>query len=490
MTERRGPALLLLAFLLGIGAFYSLTLRPGHDWGDDFAQYIHHAKNIATGVPYGQTGYIWNPGFPMLGPPTYPPVFPLMLAPVVAASGLALAPMKGVVVASFVLALLFVALVFRSILAPRYLAVLLVLLGLNPYFWNLKDNILSDVPFLLFVYIGLYLIQRRPGPEEGSGRIALHGIALGVAFYLAYGTRSLGIVLVPCAIAAEWLSRRRVGRGTGIAVLVFATLAALQAALAHKDSGYTGIVSVDPRRIALNFVEYARYLSGLWNNAWWGAADTLVLILVFVLAAMGFLARLRAKPGPLEIFAVLYGLAILPWIATQGRYLIPLMPLYVGYALWAVQVAAKHSPARGRLILAGLLVLTLAGFSSVYLATSLRRPPEGVGTPDAIALWGAVDRITGPGDVVIFQKPRALALFANRSASGVSNTADDEETWRYFESVRARYAILGPDDHVFLNQDRIRRLVEARPERFERVYENPEFTMYRVRPDGEGASGR
>jgi hypothetical protein len=44
---------------------------------------------------------------------------------------------------------------------------------------------------------------------------------------------------------------------------------------------------------------------------------------------MGLLARLRAKPGPLEIFAVLYGLAILPWIATQGRYLIPLMPIYV-----------------------------------------------------------------------------------------------------------------------------------------------------------------
>jgi hypothetical protein len=485
VTERRGPALLLLAFLIGIGVFYALTLRPGHDWGDDFAQYIHHAKNLVSGIPYDRTGYIWNPKFPMLGPPTYPPVFPLMLAPVVAAYGLTLAPMKAVVVASFLGALLFVALVFRSILAPRYLAVLLVLLGLNPYFWNLKDNILSDLPFFLFVYAALHLIQRWPGPEEGRGRIALHAVALGVACYLAYGTRSLGVVLVPCAIVAEWLRFRRVGWGTALAIAVFAVPAVLQAALSHRDNGYASILSLDPKRIALNVVEYARYLSGLWNNAWWSGGDTFLMGLLLVLAAAGFLARLRANPGVLEIFAVLYGLAILPWIATQGRYLVPLMPIYIGYALWGVQVAEKRSPARGRLILAGLLVLALGGFASIYTTVPLRRPPEGVATPDALALWSAVDRLTAPNDVVIFQKPRALALFANRSASGIHETASNEETWSYMRDVGAHYAILGPDDRVFLHQDRIRRLVESEASRFDRVYQNPEFAIYRVRADEE-----
>src|SRR5690349_7572200 len=74
VTRRRGLAVLLAALLVLIGLFHALTLRPGHDWGDDFAQYIHHAKNIALGIDYNQTGYIWNPSFPMLGPQTYPPV--------------------------------------------------------------------------------------------------------------------------------------------------------------------------------------------------------------------------------------------------------------------------------------------------------------------------------------------------------------------------------------------------------------------------------
>ena len=483
MTGRRGPALLLLLFLAAIGVFYGLTLRPGHDWGDDFAQYIHHAKNIATGLPYDQTGYVWNARFPMLGPPTYPPVFPLMLAPVVLTSGLDLSAMKWVVVASFLAALLFVALVFRKWLEPRYLAALLVLLGFNPYFWNLKDNILSDLPFFLFVYAALYLIQREPRTGTGKPAVLADAALLGIACYLAYGTRSLGAVLVPCAILADLVRGRRVRAATAGATIVFVALAALQAAVSHKDSGYAAILDFDPIRIARNAVEYLRYLSGLWDNAWWGLADTLMLALVGLLAAMGFLARLRARPGALEIFTILYGLAILPWIATQGRYLVPLMPLYVGYALWAIQVVGRRSPARARVMLAGILVLAGLGFASVYATVPLRRPAEGVGTPDAAALWSAVDRITAPGDLVLFQKPRALALFASRRATGIHDTRSNEETQSFIREVGARFAILGPDDKVFLHQDRIRRLIEAEPDRFERVYANPEFTLYRIRPE-------
>jgi hypothetical protein len=188
------------------------------------------------------------------------------------------------------------------------------------------------------------------------------------------------------------------------------------------------------------------------------------------------------KPGPLEIFAVLYGLAILPWIATQGRYLIPLMPIYVGFALWAVQVMAKRSPGRGRLILASLVILAGLGFVSIYATTPLRGGPEGVGTPDAVSLWQAVDRITSPEDVILFQKPRALALFTGRRSTGIHEAASDEEVLGYAKGVGARYAILGPDDRVFLYQDRIRHWIEADPGAFSLVYRNPEFAMYRIEP--------
>ena len=77
-----GPVLIVL-----VAVFHLTTLRSGHDWGGDFALYILHGQNIVEGDPYAQTPYIYNPYYPELSPRAYPPVYPLMLAPLWAAYG-------------------------------------------------------------------------------------------------------------------------------------------------------------------------------------------------------------------------------------------------------------------------------------------------------------------------------------------------------------------------------------------------------------------
>ena len=126
-----------------IGMFYVVTIREGHDWGDDFSMYIHHAQNIAHGKSYVETGYIYNPLNPAVGPRAYPPGFPLLLAPVVKLFGLDLWPLKVVVVGFFVGSLLAIVLLFRSALPPAHLAALVLVMGFNPFFWEFKDHILS-----------------------------------------------------------------------------------------------------------------------------------------------------------------------------------------------------------------------------------------------------------------------------------------------------------------------------------------------------------
>src|SRR5690349_19487285 len=76
----------LIAALICLPVFV-INIKHSHDWGDDFAQYIHQAKNITTGTSQQQTGYIYIPEFLHLGPPTYPVGFPLLLAPVYAMFG-------------------------------------------------------------------------------------------------------------------------------------------------------------------------------------------------------------------------------------------------------------------------------------------------------------------------------------------------------------------------------------------------------------------
>jgi len=92
-----------------------------------------------------------------------------------------------------------------------------------------------------------------------------------------------------------------------------------------------------------------------------------------------------------------------------------------------------------------------------------------------------VERITSSEDVILFQKPRALALFTGRRSTAIHDAGSDQEVLDYVRGVDARYAIVGPDDPAFLYQERIRHAIEADPGTFSLVYRNPEFAMYRIR---------
>jgi len=71
-------AVVVVVVIAVVAAVHVAVLRSGHDWGDDFAMYCLHARNLAEGRAYAATGYIYNPSYPQVGPPTYPPIAPLL----------------------------------------------------------------------------------------------------------------------------------------------------------------------------------------------------------------------------------------------------------------------------------------------------------------------------------------------------------------------------------------------------------------------------
>ncbi len=140
--------LVVLAAIVVIGLFYGLTFRAGHAWGDDFAMYIIQARNLAAGQFAGPTGYIYNPNIAVLGPRAYPPLFPLLLAPIYLLRGLDFTAMKVGILLLFLAALYLIFEICRKRLdfLPSVAVVLTV--GFSPLFWEFKDNVVSDLPFL------------------------------------------------------------------------------------------------------------------------------------------------------------------------------------------------------------------------------------------------------------------------------------------------------------------------------------------------------
>src|SRR6266487_4152846 len=259
-----------------IGCFYLFTIRAGHEWGDDFGLYILHAKNLAEGKSYSDTAYIPNPLYSSMSPKATYPVLPILLAPVYKVFGLNLTALK-IVVLTFFLGLLFVLfLTYRTVLPFHYSVVLILLIGLNPYFWDFKDHILSDVPFLFFVYATLYAIQRyydAPSWDRSSFNLAYASL-VGILIYLSYGTRAIGGLLIPALVVYDMVRGKGLSRfAISVSVIAGSLILVQGVALPGPGSSYVGWIHENARADYLNLVssgllKYAIGLSVLWDNGY------------------------------------------------------------------------------------------------------------------------------------------------------------------------------------------------------------------------------
>ncbi len=483
----RSPAAIrtVLVLVAVIGAFYLSTLRPGQRWDDDFAMYVHEAKNLALGLDYSQTGYIYQREYARLGPRTYPPGFPLLLAGVYKVFGLNLAAMKVEIVVFFLASLLAIAFTFRRDLSTKQLLALVAMIGFSPYLWTFKEGIVSDIPFLLLAYLALYLIHRY---EQEEFTTDWNAALAGLAMWAAYSTRTVGI----CLLAALWLRDaarlRKLSRFSVIATLVFVPGAALETFFARAESSYVDQFSSAPAFFS-HAIGYFKSFSVFWENGYSWAFRLFALGLLSGLALIGFAVRLRNRVEIFETFAIAYMGILLLWPPLEDRFLIPLIPIYIFYVLIGLQAAvAWANPAQQRVAAALIAIVICLSYAGKYSKMDYG-PLSGVEDAQARALFDFVATKTSPNDRFIFRRPRTLALFAGRSSATYYWMGSDEDVWKNFCDVRATHIIAGFLDNVtppvgappgFLTN-----FVKNHSQELQEVYSNPNFAVYRIeRPCG------
>jgi len=505
--------------------FYLSTIRDGHGWGDDFSMYIQHAKNIAEGADYERSGYIYNPRYPSLGPKAYPPIFPLLLAPIYSAFGLNLNVMKIEVVGFFVLFLAIFFLAFKDELPFHYIGATIAIVGFNYYFWEFKDNVLSDIPFTLFAFLSLLLIQRADGPRFSVSQ-GLSAVMTGFFIYLSYGTRAFGVVLIPCLLIYEVMRFKRPTRFGIIATIISGILMLAQSIFVHGLGSYFDQLAINPRTLLLNLLWYGVTYDDIWYNGYSGTLHHLLSLLILGLAIIGYLSRLR-DITVFEIFVPLYLLVVIVWPSFQGtRFLIPVIPLIVLYALAAIAKITE------RLIRVRLTVISrLTAESSIELIGSVRQRPsqihgrirrtyifkrkdiemlafgglflaislsyigaytkrdfgfvrEGIGKKETVELFDYIRQNTTKNDIIIFQKPRALSLYTERSASALHLPVNDQDWWNYFRDIGATYIIdakpLDSTQEAYMLDSTLEAFIQKYRDDFELVYSNPDFKVYRI----------
>jgi hypothetical protein len=479
VRSRTTPHAAVAVLTAAIASFQVATIRQGHDWGDDFAMYIAHARNLAGGAPYAAIGYIPNP-HNVYSPSAFPPVFPILLTPIYKLFGLNLFAMKVEVIAFFIAALVVLYMLLKDELPHGYLLALIALLGFNPVLWTFKDSVLSEFPFLFFTYLAL-LLRERGKPERQHWWA--WGVAIGLAAYCAYGTRAVGGVLVVVFVLADLIELRRVSRVTLLAVAIFGTMAAIQQLSSPAVGSYLGLLNVGPGTVFTNVKALVKGLASFWANGYSVKLAWILCAAGTALALVAAVARIKRRLGALELFAIGYLLVTLIWpFPGWGRYLIPVLPLYVFYLLLGVRAASSRLRLPRPALPIALAAVAVLSYGGQYSAVGFGPITSGVATPDSQDAFAYIRAETPEDAVLIGEKPRALALFTGRRATVYDETAGDDELLRYCEQVHATYAVEGPT-----RPGKWASFIARHPERFTKVFAGGELAVYRISSADERA---
>ncbi len=322
--------------------------------GGDNAGYIALAHGLLANGTYTD---VFDPE--ALPHTKYPPIFPFVLALLMALGARTWTAFKAVAAVATVVSVAFTYLWAERILRPAgaFAVALLVALSVGVVYYS--QWVLSDPVFLAFTMVALYAVARADEEDGLDHRWVAVGV---VAVGLAYFTRSAGLPLVLAVLG--WLTVRRAWRPLaaasvvlGLPMVAWWLRARSVQGVAQYASEFWMVNPYDPSlgtvgvgglvgRVVENAVGYATtHLPGGVVGA---DAPALALFGIALVAAScaGWGIRLREGPGPAELFYPLYWGVVLLWpvVWSGDRFALPLLPLAFVYGAVALHAATRRLP--------------------------------------------------------------------------------------------------------------------------------------------------
>jgi len=487
MKTRLAIPALAAAFVVFLYAFLAAQLSPGmHSEGTDWAMYVTHARNIVKGLPYAQTGYVFQPeSTTEAGANSYPSGYPLLLAPLYAVFGLNIRLFKLVNVAFLVLSLWPVYWYARRTLPPLYSLLLIVSLGFSTLFLGIFDMIGSDAPYQLVSFRVLLLLLHIYDRRLNETNSWKWGLLAGFSIAGAYFIRPFGLAFLLAAAGTELLRKRRLTAFLVAIITALAPLVLLNNLLLYRDSSYAHQFTWSIPLIARHAVAHAGYLSYVFANPLSQHFRYLLWAATLLLALFAFWKRVRDGLGIAELYLLAILAAIGVYWSPSPRYLLCVMPVYMVYMFEGFRTLVARAPrrfVRPLEVAAAALLLFAPAANAVLL-----RPDANdtlVTAPNYEELCAVVRRQTAPDALVIFWNPRVFALSTERHSSGWPAEGPPERMIQYLRRVLPDYIVADksrPDDRRYLIP-----LLAAAPLRLTTVYENGQFSLIRMLEDHDG----
>ena len=446
-----------------------------------------HAENIVKGIPYAETNYVYNVDTALYGPKAYPPVFPIMLAPVIAIWGINLKALKFIGVICFLAFLIYY---IYKIIPKNFPLIhricLIILVGFYPVFAHQMNTIMSDIPFLAICTISLVMVNDHinsitENHKENLAKIFMTGFVI----YLAYGTRSIGLCLLPTIFFLDIFRNKTISRSTILILLTALLLIFLQSIIITETSSYLdqlpksfdGWITI----LSNSLVYYFSCLTYLFQFKSQILQDVVFLI-ILEFSLISIINQIKNGITSIELFSLFYFGYLLLWPSFQGlRFLLPIIPFYFLYFLEGFQfVSSKCKKVTTWIpkiapffLLACILFYNFQGFSNTYSNQTTE-----IEKPETQGLFDAVRSQTKSNDLIVFFKPRVLALYTNRKSVAVAVPTPNKNTFERMKDLGVTYVIVR-NNYLIEYQPEMTQFILQNFQYFQLVYHNSEFQMFR-----------
>ena len=472
----------LLLFLIPL---FFVNIKSSHDWGDDFAQYIHQAKNIAEKVSQNNTGYVFN-GDVFLGPQAYPTGFPILLSPLIKHYGFDFKVLNYYMTFFLVIVCLFGFLILRERFSYITAFFTTLIIAYNPFILNFKTEIVSDLAFTSFLLASIYLIS--------GNKSFLKAIALGILIAFLSHIRAIGLLVIIVFATHELFFGNQIKNASfnlhqKLIITLFCFFVfylGLKFAFPCNTNypsffEFNGLFERANEHISYHFLSLS-YFFNIYEPKSQYFIGVIASSCIIVFCILGFLYDWKKhKFNFINLFVISYVTTIAIFkFGDQGlRFLIPILFFIFYYSIIALKYVLQPLVGNWMLnsIVFGLIILLSYKPVIEKLLETENQILDGPCTDASFEMFNYIKSLNLTGEIIVFEKPRALALFTNCASVALSNNLNTTDVNSQINKYHAKYVLL----HKQLYNQSLSSLTNSNSSNCELIFSNIDYQFYRLK---------
>jgi hypothetical protein len=469
----------------------------GHNWGGDFASYIMQSIAISDGDTknfFLKNSLTMSRSSNPLGPVNYPWGFPIMLAPFYKFFGLNIFLFKTLILASFICFLAIIWNIFKNEFDTYERLIYVSIFAFNPYLLEFSNQILSDIPFLLFSTLSVYLLIKLQ-KEKSINKAILISIVLGVCFMWSTAIRTSGILLpftytiylLLTLITNNFLRLRKLNLELltlkNFSIKERMVIYLLPLIFFFLSNWYMSEIMINDQTIHYDFLRKISiktiFTQAVYNliiiKNFFGSSYLNIILYIF---SLPFVFIGLKKKWSSSIFIIIYVGAILGlytiWPFRQGlRFLIPLLPFYIYFFIVGIRSISdfnSNSNLQSRKLIGNFLIVVFFLTSLLQINLNYKnnfRLVDGPYNDDSTEMFDFIKKNVSQTEIVVFRKPRVMTLLTNKYSIMYNDMKDFvEKNWYVVDKKNTM--------NINLNQNNLFKKYPASI-----YFENKQFIVYK-----------